>query len=192
MRTLENIILYLIGFPGVGKLTIAKILAEKVHFRIIDNHYINNVIFPIVDMKATPLPEEVWISTRKIRDVILETITNVSPKAYSFIFTNVLCEDNAQDRQIFETIRRTAEARDAVFVPVRLHCDPHENARRIVQPGRRERMKMTNSDKPHQIAADETLLKTDHSNLLDLDVTHLSAEAVADVILAHVSKIHNA
>lgn len=189
---MKNTIIYLIGFPGVGKLTIAKILVEKYGLKLIDNHFINNVIFPIVDMKLTPLPEEVWISTRKIRDVILETIRTVSPKEYSFVFTNVLCQDDVQDRKIFDSIRQTAEMRQSVFVPVRLHCDPQENARRIVQPGRKERMKMTNPDKPHQLAAEETLLETDHPNVFDLNVTNLSAEEAANAITTHISTIHNA
>lgn len=39
------ITLYLIGFAGTGKYTIAKELA-KVGYKLVDNHLINNSIFP--------------------------------------------------------------------------------------------------------------------------------------------------
>jgi len=48
------VVLYLIGFAGTGKLTIAQVL-EPLGFKIIDNHLINDPIFKALDLgKGTP------------------------------------------------------------------------------------------------------------------------------------------
>ncbi|MGL5939284.1 MAG: hypothetical protein ACRC2S_02685 [Waterburya sp.] len=39
---MTNTIIYLIGFAGVGKYTIAKAISEHLSVKIIDNHYILN------------------------------------------------------------------------------------------------------------------------------------------------------
>jgi len=43
-------IVHLIGFPGVGKLTIAKeIVRQRSDFVLVDNHLINNPVFSVVN-----------------------------------------------------------------------------------------------------------------------------------------------
>lgn len=43
----------LIGFPGVGKLTIAKELSAMVSAKIVDNHWVNNPILRLLDEDGT-------------------------------------------------------------------------------------------------------------------------------------------
>ena len=56
----------LTGFPGTGKLTVARAMAAQLEdagqtVRIVDNHWINNPIFGLVAQDGvTPLPEAVW------------------------------------------------------------------------------------------------------------------------------------
>ena len=47
-------IIHINGFPGVGKLTIAKILAEKLGARLLDNHSIYNVALALTEFKSLP------------------------------------------------------------------------------------------------------------------------------------------
>ena len=42
---MDNIFLYLLGFAGTGKLTIARAFARSVGAKVVDNHWINNPIF---------------------------------------------------------------------------------------------------------------------------------------------------
>ncbi|MFN8911956.1 MAG: hypothetical protein ACK5V4_04210, partial [Alphaproteobacteria bacterium] len=65
---LNNTIIYLLGFAGVGKLTIAKELAKITGAKVVDNHLINNPVFHILDNDGIiPLLDAVWAKTRAIR-----------------------------------------------------------------------------------------------------------------------------
>lgn len=45
---IENSIIYLIGFTGTGKLTIAKEIALKIDIRVVANHLINDPILSLI------------------------------------------------------------------------------------------------------------------------------------------------
>ena len=54
---MDNIFLYLLGFAGTGKLTIARAFARSVGAKVVDNHWINNPIFGLIDPDGvSPLP----------------------------------------------------------------------------------------------------------------------------------------
>jgi hypothetical protein len=179
----ENTLIHILGFSGVGKYTIAKILHKKTGMKIVDNHLINNPIFGVIDLlNGGKLPSNVWDQTRKIRHAILETIETISPAHYSFIFTNILYKDDEPDQRALESIIDLTVKRKATYVPVRLHCDVEENAKRIVQPTRADRLKPINKDRTYH---DHQLIEVNHPNVLNLDVTNLSAEQSADIILQH-------
>jgi shikimate kinase len=46
---MNGALIYLIGFAGCGKLTIAKAIQKKIDCILVDNHLINNVIFSLID-----------------------------------------------------------------------------------------------------------------------------------------------
>jgi predicted kinase len=65
---LKNVIVYLVGFPGTGKLTVARELALLLNARVVDNHWINNPILGLIDSdRVTPFPEDVWDQIAKVR-----------------------------------------------------------------------------------------------------------------------------
>ena len=90
-------IVHLIGFPGIGKLTIAKeIVRQRPEFVLVDNHLINNPIFSVVKADGrTPLHRDVWIKIAQIKDIVLDTMARLSPPHLSFVMTNFLIEDEA-------------------------------------------------------------------------------------------------
>ena len=72
---MNTVILYLIGFAGTGKLTIANEILERSPFLLVDNHFINNVVFSLIDTDGkSPLPPRVWENTRKVRSIVFDTI----------------------------------------------------------------------------------------------------------------------
>ena len=77
-----------------------------------------------------------------------------------------------------------------MFVPVRLSCSVEEIEKRIIQPDRAARMKQTDPGAPKTNAENYTVLTTDHPNLLNLDVTELSPEEAAQMILEHAQSRH--
>jgi hypothetical protein len=97
----------------------------------------------------------------------------------------VLLEDDPDDRRGYESIKAMAGARGAAFVPVRLHISVEENTRRIVNTDRAEHLKLMDPGAPARLAAGPGLLRVAHPNLLEMDVTDLSAAEAAARILAH-------
>lgn len=186
----ENCILYLIGFPGSGKYTIGKHIAScEDHFKLVDNHLMNNPVFSLIERGTKFVPPQAWVYIDKIYDAVIETIENLSPAHYSFIFTNVLSNEDPDDRRFFDRVTSVAEKRGAHFIPVRLHCDRDEAKKRLITAERAERFKLTKPEILDHILKTKTLLSIEHSNLLDLDVTEKTVEQVTKTILDHINKI---
>jgi broad-specificity NMP kinase len=173
-------IIYLIGKPGVGKYTISKELA-KFGYIICDNQLINNPIFALLNYDGFgTIPEFAWDSVKKIRDTVFEFIA--SEKERNYILTNCLFEDEG-DKNLYEQVESMAIKRDAIFVPVKLSVSKEEHLMRITQPSRRERWKSIDAN---YVDSKVPLLTVKHPNLLELDVTNLSAMNAADKIFQYV------
>ena len=58
---LSNVVVYLVGFASTGKLTIARELAPMLNAKVVDNHWVNNPIFGLLETDGkTKLPDAVW------------------------------------------------------------------------------------------------------------------------------------
>lgn len=186
---LKNTMIYLIGFPGVGKYTTALEICAQADFKLVDNHLINNPVFGLIEMDGkTKLPDTVWSNTRRIRDAVLDTMIHISPPDYSFVLTNMLLESDPQDRRWFEDVENVARARGATFVPVVLSCALEEHKKRIVTADRAARFKEIDSARPQRLHETESVLKIEHPNMLALDVTDISPVRAADIILEHARR----
>jgi hypothetical protein len=183
MANVPNVIVYLVGFAGTGKLAVARELAPLIDATIVDNHWINNPIFGLLRSDGmTKFPDAVWTAVAKVRDAVLETIATLSPRDASFIFTHDGRDDEPEDRAIYDAFRTTAECRNALFIPIRLICETDELARRIVMPGRKERHKSINPQSAREVSRTQKVLDPQHANGLTLDVTNLPPRQAAAVI----------
>lgn len=192
-QALPNTFIYLLGLPGTGKYTVAKEIAARADFRIIDNHLINNPVFTVVRVDGkTALPRAVWKHAADIGRVVFECIRTLSPPHFSFVLTNALYHDQPEDHTWFDNIVGLAKERGATFLPVRLILpDTAEHARRLTDPQREFRMKETDPAAPERYAAKE-VLNPNHPHVMTLDVTNLSAAAVAEKILSRAAELHGA
>lgn len=183
----QPITLYLIGFAGTGKYTIAKELA-KFGYKVIDNHLVNNPIFSLLDLDLDgeiTIPNKAWEAIRKIRASVSHFISHY-PSA-NYVFTNVLLED-ANDQVLYNRIAQEAERRGSLFIPIKLHIAPDEHKKRIQNPQRKERFKATVSSPQEK---QKGLIKIEHPYLLEIDVTDLSAAQAASHIMDFVKEIEN-
>lgn len=181
--------IYLIGFAGCGKLTIAQAIQARCDCILVDNHLINNVIFSLIDPDGkTKLPDKVWEHVRRVRSAVLDTIRDLAKPGRAFIFTNELLEGEERDRQLFMEIADLARHRGAVFLPVRLTIAPVELARRVVSPGRAERFKEIDPQAALTKAWGREVFKPHGCDFLELDVTTITAEEAAERILAGLRK----
>ncbi|MBA3814397.1 MAG: hypothetical protein H0X26_07920 [Alphaproteobacteria bacterium] len=178
-----TVTLYLIGFAGTGKYTIAKEIAKH-GYKIVDNHLINDPIFSLLNLDgATSIPGNAWNAIAEIRNAVLNFISQYPPSNY--VFTNVLLEDEG-DRAFYDSMLTKTDSRGAIFIPVKLHISSDEHEKRVRSPERKEKFKVTSR------SADEIeigLIHIDHPHLFELDVTHLSAEQAATEILNFIESI---
>lgn len=179
----------LIGFPGAGKYTIAKAMRERLlaaghDGRLVDNHSVNNRIFELVELPPEGrLAGPVWDLVDEVREAVLRTVEDLSPRTWWFIFTNYLVK--GADEAYLQRIERLADRRGAVLIPVVLTCAADEVLRRVVQPDRRARLKDTSASRAGHALATGQLVDPDLPQTLRLDVTSTPADRAAVRILEH-------
>ena len=184
----NGVIVCLVGFPGAGKLTIARALCRLIDATIVDNHWINDPILRLVATTGSePVPEAVWPQVAKVRGAVLETIATLAPPADNFIFTYAGSNEDPEDRKAFEEYRAVAKRRGARFVAIRLLCGEEELVRRIRSPARGGR-KLTDPAEAIENVRQYSPLDPDIPGSLTLDVTDLAPEAAAARILDHVNR----
>lgn len=186
---LKNTVIYLIGFPGIGKYTIAKEMAQKADFVIVDNQLMNNPIFSLVKADGVrQLDHRVWGYIHRVRDVVFDAILNLTPLEQNFVFTNVLTE-NPKDRAVYNRVEELAKERSSHFFPILLTCDLAAHKMRIISADRKERMKDVNPLTPEQYHAKQDLIRVTHPHILSVDVSSNSASDAAAIILSHIEKV---
>jgi hypothetical protein len=169
---MNGIIMYLIGFAGCGKLTIAKAIQSRYDCILVDNHRINNVIFSLIDPDgSTRLPERVWDNVELIRSAVLDTIRHLAKPGRNFIFTNELLEGKERDQKAFLDIAQLARDRNALFLPVRLMISAEELSCRVASPGRAEQFKETNAKAALKKAEEREIFKPHGFSYLEIDIT---------------------
>jgi len=179
----KTVVIYIIGLAGTGKYTIAKKISNR-GYKLVDNHLINNPIFSLLGKDgARRASEGATKKITRIRNIVLEF--SVEDSKANYIFTNQLL-NNGFHQDIYSKILETAHKRNSIFVPVVLTISSSERARRIVQPERAARFKITDANEAYR---SKKILNVSHQNLMQLDVTHLSADQAADQIMKHVQKV---
>jgi len=181
-------VIQLLGFPGVGKYTIALELIRQLDAqgetaRLVDNHLTANLITGLV---AEPyvkgmLDREVRERISAVRSVVERAIEELSPREWTFVFTNFPLKDDPFQVAIFNN-RTLAERRDASFLPVVLTCEVGELLRRLQSPGRDVRQKLRDPEVAGELIK-RGLLVPDWPEMQEVDVTRLSAEEAAREIL---------
>ena len=188
----KTFVLHINGFPGTGKLTVAKEIAKWENTHLIDNHMLNNPVFALVRTDGkSEIPSEAWDAIRSIRKIVLDGMVAFSKPNLNFVFTNALCQEDPEDFEIFKQIQNAAIQRGSVHIPVILQCDLKENQRRIVNIDREKNMKMRDEHGLAELHEKFTLAGTDQKNALLLDVTNLSANEVAQKVLTHKEQVLN-
>jgi len=181
--------IYLIGFAGCGKLTIAQAIQAQCDCILVDNHLINNVIFSLIDPDGkTELPDKVWEHVRRVRLAVLDTIRDLAKAGRTFIFTNELLEGEDRHRRLFLEIAALARHRRALFLPVRLTIAPGELAQRVVSPGRAERFKEIDPQAAQTKARECEVFRPSGFEFLEIDVTTMTAEEAAERVLVSLRK----
>lgn len=194
---LQPCVILLNGFPGVGKLTIAKALQHalptNVPSRLVDNH----VLIDVSEAIEPGRTEEHLALRKKVRDVAFSALKRLKQNSTVIIMTTCLSE-TPMDIARYHEHADIARARGVPLFTFNLTCDSNTNKSRLCSEGRKAgrafgKMKLVDVDLLTRIRQDYVLLdprKTTHSNLklfhLELDISNLSAEEAMEKIRAFI------
>lgn len=177
-------IIHLNAFPGVGKLTTAKIMAKVLPARLMDNHAFINLAYLATEHGT---PEYLDLLTKLWDDVADALVENKSIQ--NIIFTNALAAELKEDIERFNKVADLAKRRDEPFVPIKLTCDFKENAKRIIEAGRAEKQKLTNPKILKDMYKGYSIYHPDNKNSLEIDVTNKIPSDTASIIKFHCDAI---
>ena len=177
LRGMSQMIIHINGYPGVGKLTIAKILAEKLGARLLDNHSVYNVALALTEFKSS----EYYDTIRAVRETAYKRVLEV-PADIPVILTNAHSSNNAWGNECWDAAIDLARSRGAKLLIVVLECSLEENARRIQGLDREAKRKPRDPTMYRGNAEGRPLLDRGGDHLLRLDVTELEVEESASRI----------
>ncbi|MBX5174651.1 AAA family ATPase [Rhizobium sp. NZLR1b] len=173
-------IVHINGWPGTGKLTVGRLLAERLGARLIDNHTLLNPAEALFS-RSDPLHASL---RGQIRQAFFDHAVRADP-AESFVFTDALSDD-ADDSAVFSWYRDLAAARGVNLVAILIDCAPEENARRLASPGRSEALKLTDTATLQRLRANYKLLRGLAERTVEIDTTGLSPEHTMARILEDI------
>jgi hypothetical protein len=178
------LIVHINSYPGVGKLTIGRLLAERLNGKLLDNHSIYNVAFAVTGFRTPAFYQTV----RAVRDIAYARILEL-PVTTPVVLTNWYSQDSAWGAENWDEVIALARKRGCSLLVVILACSPEENARRIGSHERAAKRKPQNSELVDANRRGRPLLDYGGDALLQLDVTSLPAETAAERIAEWIRRI---
>lgn len=176
-------IVHLNGWPGSGKLTVAREVARKLEARLLDNHTLHDVPGRLCDRHTN----EYWELYYQVRDAAYKRVRAL-PSGEVLVMTNALALESEREREAWAAVKALAADRGVPLVAVTLQCSLDENVRRIASEGRRHR-KLTDPLPLIEWRSTLTLLVDRSVRSLTIDNTNLSPDQAADEIVKFVRSL---
>lgn len=170
-------LIHINGAPGVGKLTIARHMANQLNARVLDNHAIYNVAFALTEFRSPAFYDAV----RASRSAAYEQILRL-PDNETVILTDAYFDDTDWGRESWRTIEQLADRRRWPFFSVALLCEAIEHRGRIVSAERAGRGKLQDASYVDR-AITRRLIERDKGFSKRLDITGLSADGAASLLI---------
>ncbi len=170
-------LLFLHGAPAAGKLTVAKALLGMVPGRLSDNHAAIDLARTVFEFGAPGF----WELVHSVR---CSTFDAVAEHGVSLLVTT-FCYAEPDDRPQFEDFEAIMRRHGGELLPVFLHCSREEAVRRIGNPDRVERRKMTSAQVLIKDLDRYNLSPVPRPDCLKLDTEARTAEATARAIVSH-------
>lgn len=165
-------IIHINGYPGVGKLTVGRRLAEAIGGRLVDNHSVYNLALALTEMKSDAYFE----TLRAVRAIAFQRILAL-PAETPVVITNAHMTDSDWGNENWDAVIKLARRRGARLLVVVLDVDAEENDRRIAAPERALKRKLTDPAAFTGNRAGRPLIDRGGDATLRFDTTGLTVDA---------------
>lgn len=179
MMKMKPSLIHINSYPGVGKLTIGRILASELGAKLLDNHSVYNVAFALTEFKS----DAFYDAVRDVRSVAYRLAKKL-PSDMPIVLTNAHAQDSTWGNECWDHAIELARSTHRDHVVVLLECSRDENARRIQSLDRDAKRKPRDPKMFRQGDKDRPLIDRGADRLLRLDATEMSASAAAAAIIA--------
>ena len=172
-------LIFIHGAPAVGKLTVARHLAELTGFRLFHNHLTVDLVSAVFDFGTQPfilLREQIWLSVfREAAQQNVSLLFTFSPEA------------TVRERFI-QDATETVEAAGGKVIFVELRCSSDELERRLGSPSRSQFGKLRSLEQFQQLkqAGAFEFAKLPDSGI-SIDTTNRNPKETATLIQEYLS-----
>lgn len=170
-------LLFIHGAPASGKLTVAKALLRAVPGRLFDNHAAIDVARTVFDFGAPGF----WELVHDVRCKVLEAAAARDTRLLVMTFCYAEPDDLPSLTDFEAIVLRAGDE----LLPVFLHCSRQEAVRRVGNPDRAERRKLTSAEGLDAFLDQHKLTQVPRPNCLSLETDTRSPEATAQEIIRH-------
>ena len=185
-RSYDTAIVFVLGYPGMGKRTVGAALATLIDAVLLDNARIHGVLLePFRWDGIAPLPPEIWDRATPIRQALLGVIEDLAPTSNSYVFTNAL-EDEESSAEHYDSIKSLAVRRGSLFLAVQLDCDIDAQVSRIDNPDRIALRKGADPPGYRWHRQNVKLFEPPTEDRFDIDTTETSPQENAALIRAEL------
>jgi len=165
------------GSSAVGKVTVAKAVTQLISCRLFDNHAAIDTALTVFNFGERGF----WELVHTVRLSVLDA----AAKQHVPLVAMTYCYSDPEDRPAFEQFEKILEQNGGEVLPVYLHCSVDEAIRRVGNPDRIERRKISTENGLRTFVADGNLTAIPRSNCLKLDTEVRSAQQTAQEIARH-------
>jgi len=170
-------LLFLHGAPAAGKLTVAKALLRIVPGRLMDNHAAIDLALMVFEFGAPGF----WELVHSVRCSAIDAAAEHGVP----LLVTTFCYAEPEDREQFGQIEEIVQRHGAKLLPVFLHCSREEALRRVSNPDRVARRKISSGEHLIRELDRYDLTAVPRSDCLKLDTGVNAAEVTAQKIVEH-------
>ncbi|NAZ84576.1 AAA family ATPase [Kineococcus indalonis] len=186
--TFTTCVVFMLGYPGMGKRTVGRQLAQQLNGVLVDNALINRPLLELFRWDGVELiPPVIWDYVVPIRDAVVRTIEDLAPATNSYVFTNVI-EDGPTAAQEYDVYRSLAHRRGSLFLAVMLTCDLDVQVSRIDNPDRVALRKGSDPEGYREYTLTTDLYQPPPSEVISIDTTQTAPADNARRILTELRR----
>lgn len=173
---MKLVVLY--GPPGVGKLTVANVLAKKTRYKVLHNHLTIELLCSLFEWGSKPYN----VLIQKYRFDLLEMAAKYNLKG---VITTYVYAAEADDQEMKELVRRMKQKKVKVCF-VQLLCTQQELEKRIKRESRKKYTKIRHvKNLRGMMKKFDILAKIPLENNLAIETTNLSSTKTASRIMQY-------